>query len=83
MRLIHGESGDDRLSETELLHDCIFILNAGYETTTNLVGNALHARIKWPSERQRLINNPIRIAMRSKSSSVWRARTSSATGSVR
>ncbi len=29
------------LSETELLHNCIFILNAGHETTTNLIGNAL------------------------------------------
>lgn len=36
-RLIEG--GD--LSEAELLHNCIFILNAGHETTTNLIGNAL------------------------------------------
>jgi cytochrome P450 len=25
----------------ELLQNCIFILNAGHETTTNLIGNAL------------------------------------------
>ncbi len=29
------------LSVAELLHNCIFILNAGHETTTNLIGNAL------------------------------------------
>ena len=30
------------LTETELLQNCIFILNAGHETTTNLIGNALY-----------------------------------------
>ncbi|WP_298429349.1 cytochrome P450 [uncultured Jannaschia sp.] len=43
-RLIEG--GD--LSEAELLHNCIFILNAGHETTTNLIGNAL-----WLLDRDR------------------------------
>ena len=41
-RLIQGE-GAERLSETELLQNCVFILNAGHETTTNLIGNALVA----------------------------------------
>ena len=27
-----------RLTDIELLHNCIFILNAGHETTTNLIG---------------------------------------------
>jgi cytochrome P450 len=27
------------LTETQLLHQCIFLLNAGHETTTNLIGN--------------------------------------------
>ena len=42
-RLIQGEEqdGGEPLSEQELLHNCIFILNAGHETTTNLSGNAL------------------------------------------
>ena len=40
-RLIQSETG--QLSETELLQNCIFILNAGHETTTNLIGNALAA----------------------------------------
>jgi hypothetical protein len=31
----------ERLSEVELLHNCIFLLNAGHETTTNLIGNAV------------------------------------------
>src|SRR3954469_17464522 len=40
-RLIQGEADGERLSEKELLHNCIFLLNAGHETTTNLIGNGL------------------------------------------
>jgi len=54
-RLIAGESDGERLSEPELLHQCIFLLNAGHETTTNLIGNALHALAQWPDARQALV----------------------------
>jgi cytochrome P450 len=57
-RLIQGEEGGERLSERELLHNIIFILNAGHETTTNLVGNGLYALMEWPEERARLIDRP-------------------------
>ena len=40
-RLIQGESDDARLTEKELYHNCIFLLNAGHETTTNLIGNGM------------------------------------------
>ena len=56
--LIQSESDGDCLSETELLHNCIFILNAGHETTTNLIGNALVLLCQWPDERQCLIKDP-------------------------
>jgi cytochrome P450 len=56
-RLIQGEGGE-RLSETELLQNCIFILNAGHETTTNLIGNGLHALLEWPDQRARLLAEP-------------------------
>ena len=36
-----ADSAGERLSEVELLHNCIFLLNAGHETTTNLIGNAV------------------------------------------
>jgi cytochrome P450 len=39
-RLIQGEDSGERLTEVELLQNCIFLLNAGHETTTNLIGNA-------------------------------------------
>ncbi len=37
-RLLQGDA-EGGLDETELLHNCIFLLNAGHETTTNLIGN--------------------------------------------
>ena len=57
-RLLAGDSDENRLTETELLHQCIFLLNAGHETTTNLIGNALHALTEWPDQRERLIREP-------------------------
>jgi cytochrome P450 len=57
-RLIAGEADGTRLSEAELLHNCIFILNAGHETTTNLIGNGLHLLLEFPDERRRLIDDP-------------------------
>ena len=57
-RLVEGEGADAKLSETELLQNCIFILNAGHETTTNLIGNGLNTLLEWPEEKQRLIDNP-------------------------
>jgi cytochrome P450 len=57
-RLIRGEHEGRKLSEEELIQNCIFILNAGHETTTNLIGNALDIFIRFPEERRRLIENP-------------------------
>lgn len=53
-RLIQGEGGE-QLSEVELLQNCIFILNAGHETTTNLIGNALVALQEWLAEKHKLL----------------------------
>jgi len=57
-RLIQGEENGERLTEKELLHNCIFLLNAGHETTTNLIGNGLVALSENPMEKKRLIENP-------------------------
>jgi cytochrome P450 len=54
-RLIQGESAGEQLSESELLHNCIFILNAGHVTTTILIGNALVALQEWPGQRELLV----------------------------
>ena len=57
-RLIQGEENGERLSAKELLHNCIFLLNAGHETTTNLIGNGLVALTEHPAEKRRLIEHP-------------------------
>ncbi|MPW06247.1 cytochrome P450 [Paraburkholderia sp. CNPSo 3155] len=57
-RLIQGEGPDEQLSEAELLQNCIFILNAGHETTTNLIGNGLVTLSQWPDERAALLREP-------------------------
>jgi cytochrome P450 len=57
-RLIQGEDNGERLTERELLHNCIFLLNAGHETTTNLIGNGLVALSGSPAQKERLIEHP-------------------------
>ena len=57
-RLIMGEADGERLTERELLHNCVFLLNAGHETTTNLIGNGLEALLRFPQEKARLIADP-------------------------
>ena len=48
----------EKLTETELYHQCIFLLNAGHETTTNLIGNGLWHLMNCPSEQRKLRENP-------------------------
>ena len=57
-RLIQGEKDGERLTEKELLHQCIFLLNAGHETTTNLIGNGLWLLLTRPDELARLRSDP-------------------------
>jgi cytochrome P450 len=60
-RLILGDA-EGRLSELELMHNCIFLLNAGHETTTNLIGNGAHLLLTHPGQRERLLREPALIA---------------------
>jgi cytochrome P450 len=57
-RLIQGESDGEQLTLPELLHNCIFLLNAGHETTANLIGNGMHALLTHPAQRQALQDDP-------------------------
>ncbi len=61
-RLIQGEGkgdgGGEKLQAKELLHNCIFLLNAGHETTTNLIGNGLRCLLEWPDQKARLLAQP-------------------------
>jgi cytochrome P450 len=55
-RLIQSEG--EPLSGIELAENCVFLLNAGHETTTNLIGNAIELLARFPGERARLIAQP-------------------------
>jgi cytochrome P450 len=57
-RLIQGEDQGERLSARELVHNCIFLLNAGHETTTNLIGNGLMALHEHPEQKEALLARP-------------------------
>jgi len=57
-RLIQGEADGEKLTAKELLHNCIFLLNAGHETTTNLIGNGLVALSEHPDQKTRLVAHP-------------------------
>ena len=57
-RLILGEADGEKLTPKELLHNCIFLLNAGHETTTNLIGNGLVLLHEHPDQRALLHTQP-------------------------
>jgi cytochrome P450 len=46
--------GSDRLSEEELVANCMLLLTAGHETTTNLLGNGLLALLRHPDQMRRV-----------------------------
>ena len=56
--LITGVVDREALSETELIQNCIFLLNAGHETTSNLIGNGVAALLDHPGERVKLQVHP-------------------------
>ena len=56
-RLMRGDA-EGTLSERELMHNCIFLLNAGHETTTNLIGNGLDALLTHRDQLDRLAAEP-------------------------
>ncbi len=57
-RLIKWESDGFVLSAKQLYHQCIFILNAGHETTTNLIGHSVYSLHTHPDQLQLLKKKP-------------------------
>ena len=56
--LIVGETEGEKLSHDELVQNCIFLLNAGHETTTNLIGNGVDALLRFPDQLAQLKEAP-------------------------
>jgi hypothetical protein len=57
-RLLRWEADGFRLTGKTLYHQCIFILNAGHETTTNLIGSAIFALLEHEDQLHALRQNP-------------------------
>ena len=53
-----AEEQGDRLSEAELFANAVLLLNAGHETTTNLIGNGIWALLRFPEQKRRLREDP-------------------------
>ncbi|ASP19356.1 vitamin D(3) 25-hydroxylase [Antarctobacter heliothermus] len=60
--LIFGEHDGRRLTQEELIQNCIFLLNAGHETTTSFVGNSIGLLLDSPDQHRLLLDDPTLIA---------------------
>ena len=56
--LIQAEERGDRLTEHELFANCVLLMIAGHETTTNLIGNGVLALLSYPDQKESLARNP-------------------------
>jgi cytochrome P450 len=60
--LVQAEEQGDRLTEDELFANCVLLMMAGHETTTNLIGNGILALLQNPNQQEELTLNPDLIA---------------------
>jgi cytochrome P450 len=56
--LIAARDEGDRLTEEEIVSTAILLFAAGFETTTNLIGNGLYALLSHPDQLARLREDP-------------------------
>ncbi len=56
--LIAAEEGGDRLSDEEIMTMCGLLLTAGNVTTTDLIGNGVHALLSFPEQLRKLQADP-------------------------
>ena len=56
--LIAAADGEDRLTVGEMVMTVILIYGAGFETTTNLIGNMVHTLLRNPEQLARLRADP-------------------------
>jgi cytochrome P450 len=57
-QLLEVEERGDHLSQEELLANCVLLLAAGHETTTNLIGNGVLALLRHPDQLDLLRRRP-------------------------
>ena len=57
-QLVHLEDDGDRLTQDELASMSLLLFAAGFETTTNLIGNGLYGMLRQPEQVQELRSQP-------------------------
>jgi pimeloyl-[acyl-carrier protein] synthase len=57
--LAAAEQDGDRLTEDELLANCVLLFFAGHETTVNLIGNGVLALLRHPDQLELLRDRPL------------------------
>jgi cytochrome P450 len=57
MIAVHAQDSE-RLSETELINNCILLLNAGHEAVVNVIGNGMYALLRHQEQWESLKANP-------------------------
>ena len=56
--MLRAEHEGERLGEEEVVANCVLLLFAGHETTTNLLGNGLFHLLRHPRQMDRLRGDP-------------------------
>ena len=56
--MLRAEHEGETLSEEEVVSNCVLLLFAGHETTTNLLGNGLFHLLRHPDQRELLRAHP-------------------------
>ncbi|GAA4236750.1 cytochrome P450 [Actinomadura meridiana] len=56
--LLQAEVDGEQLDDSDILATCVLLLNAGHETTANLIGNAILALLRHPEQYERLRADP-------------------------
>lgn len=60
--MAQAEDGGDRLGDEEIVRMCLLLFAAGFETTTNLIGNGVHHLLANPDQLGLLREDPSRMA---------------------
>jgi cytochrome P450 len=57
-RMLAAEDGDEAFTHHEIVANAILLFFAGFETTTNLIGNGVAALLDHPDQKRRLWGDP-------------------------
>jgi cytochrome P450 len=57
-RFVQAQDKEGRISEEELINNCILLLTAGHETSASLLANGILTLLQHPDQMERLKNDP-------------------------